>query len=424
MSGSCTRLGPCAVALAGIVALAGCAKLLGIEDTELAPAPDPLVCADVAVPAELGTLPLDTEAATDELTPSCGQAGAGDQTFAFTAPATDYYVFDTLGAPFDTVLALYDRCDGSELACNNNLGDRQQSELVRKLRVGEQALIAVEGYGGENGTGTLSVTRVTCPDADLSERALPAELSIAGFGDDAQSACGGAGFEDRAFHWVAPSDGVYAFRARGESFAPAISLIDGARCADPLLGCNGAERNERRAEVARFLRAGQELSLMLDGRDGAGRLEVEVVSRGATCPMTPLPAGLALPGQLTTSRTLAPSCAPVEFRGPFGGPIEMRDKVYTFVTPQASQACYMNCDVRVRGAGPMALYALEGNDCGGRELACVTSTFDTGQGAHTATLELLGSDRGPVAYNVVVATQYAEPGISYEIGTFCLEACP
>lgn len=411
---------------AALWALAGCAKLLGIEDTELAPEPepDPLLCADVVVPSELGSLPLDTETATDELAPSCGQPGAADQTFAFTAPATDYYVFDTFGARFDTVLALYDGCEGSELACSNNVGARRQSELVRKLRAGERALIAVEGHGGENGTGTLSVTRVTCPDADLGERVLPAELSTAGFGDDSQSACGGAGHEDRAYHWVAPEDGVFAFRARGNGFAPALSLSKGARCADPLVGCNGAERGPDLAEVARFLRAGQEVSVTVDGKDGSGVFSMEVVKRSASCPAAPLPAGLGLPAQQVGPRTLAPSCAAVELRGQFGGLFEMRDKVYGFTAPKAAQACLVSCEVRLRAAGPMALYVLEGADCGGRELACLTTTFDAGEGKHLATLELSGSDRSPTPYTVAVGSLYPDSGQTYEISSVCQESCP
>lgn len=412
-----------AVAVAAL-ALSGCAKLLGIEDTELAPEPDALVCAEVVVPGELGAVPLNTEAASDELNPSCGQAGAVDQTFAFTAPATDYYVFDTFGASFDTVLALYDGCAGTELACNNNVGARRQSELVRKLRVGERALIAVEGYDGENGTGTLSVARVTCPDADLTERTLPANLSTAGFGDDSQSACGGAGYEDRAYHWVAPEDGVFAFRARGNGFAPALSLAMGPRCADPLVGCNGAERGPNLSEVARFLRAGQEISLTADGKDGSGEFALEVVKRAGTCPAATLPAGLGLPAQQVGPLTLAPSCAAVELRGQFGGFFEMRDKVYAFTAPKASQACFMDCEVRLRAAGPMALYALEGADCSGRELACLTTTFDAGEGKHLVTLELDGTDRSPTPYTVAVGSLYPDSGQTYEISSFCAETCP
>ncbi len=423
MRGGCLRWPVCAVAL---WALAGCARLLGIEDTELMPEPepDPLVCADVVVPSELGAVALDTEAASDELAPSCGQAGAVDQTFAFTAPATDYYVFDTFDARFDTVLALYDRCEGTELACNNNIGALRQSELVRKLRVGEQALIAVEGYGGENGTGALKVSRVTCPDADLSERELPTELSTAGFGDDSQSTCGGAGYEDRAYHWVAPEEGVYAFRARGSGYAPAVSLSMGARCTDPSVGCNGAERGPDLAEVARFLRAGQEVSLTVDGADGGGVFSMDVVKRPGTCPAATLPAGLGLPAQQVGPRTLAPSCAAVERRGPFGGVFELQDKVYAFTAPKASPACFMSCEVMVRAEGPMALYALEGADCSGREVACLSTTFDAGAGKHQATLVLPGSDRAPTPYTVVAAALYPDSDLTYELSSFCLHSCP
>ena len=214
---------------------AGCGQLLGLEETSLAP-PDPLVCAEALVPSTLEPTPVNTEALADDYTPSCGAAGALDQAIGFTAPVTDYYVFDTFGSGFDTVLALYDQCGGAELACNNNAGMQPQSELVRKLREGERALAVVEGNAGDTGTGALRVSRVTCPDADLEDRTFPVSLNTASFGDDHGGACGGAGQEDRAYHWVAPRDGLYAFRVDSRTFTPTISVVSGPRCSDSQLG--------------------------------------------------------------------------------------------------------------------------------------------------------------------------------------------
>lgn len=120
------------------LALPGCSAILGIESTsESIPAdagvtPDaanPLACADTTIASGDDTAAVNTEVSSDDLVSSCGGDSTTEQTFAWTAPVTDYYQIDTFGSGFDTVLALYDRCDGSELSCNNNVGAMPQSEL-------------------------------------------------------------------------------------------------------------------------------------------------------------------------------------------------------------------------------------------------------------------------------------------------------
>ena len=412
------------LAIAGaVVCAAGCGKLLGIEDTSPAEEPvDPLICADLGISSALDPSPIDTETATDDFVTSCGDSGARDQAFAFTAPVTDYYVFDTFGAGFDTVLALYDGCSGNELACSNNVGAMPQSELVRKLDEGQKALVVVEGFAGDSGKGNLQVARVSCPDADLEAQSLPVELTTVSFGDDFQGACGGQGHEDRGYHWVAPRDGIYAFRVTSSSFTPAISLIDGPRCSDASLGCNAAAPGIGHAEVVRRLHAGQPVGITVDGTDGAGVFSIDITERAGTCPEGKLVANTGLAGEQFTDRILAPSCSPVEVSGMFGGRFDLPDKSYSFEVPSAGQDCFTGCDVSVTSSEPVTLYVLQGNDCSGTEMACKPSQLTGGQ--HTASLSLNGGPTGPTPYTIVVAEGLAGGQSTFDIQTQCFLACP
>lgn len=374
-----------------LIAMGGCAQLLGFDDVseqqsiadaasvDSTPAPDAdlrFACTSSELSPELGTTTINTESQNNELTLSCGAGEAGDLQFAWQAPITDYYVFDTQGSSFDTVIALFDQCDGTELACNNNSGEDSSSKLVRKFERDEEIVVAVDGNLGDQGAGQLNVTRVSCPDADLEGQPLPAELSTVGFGDEFSNSCGGATFEDRAYHWVAPSDGLFAFEATAAGFSPIISVLGGPECSDTELGCGKAQSAGRHAEVARRLQEGEQISLYLDGVDGAGAVTLDVIDRsGLACPDETLPLGDSRVGTYT-ARTMSPSCGFPEFSGPFGETVSQGDRSYGFELGAIGEGCNGGCTVQIESAGAFAVSLLDQSDCGGHELACEFATFD------------------------------------------------
>jgi hypothetical protein len=403
----------------------GCTQILGIEDTSVAtPTIDPLVCAGSTVPSELTATPINTEASVDSYSPSCGAAGSLDQEIGFTAPVTDYYVFDTFGSRFDTVLALYDQCGGSELACNNNAGGVPQSELVRKLEAGQKALVVVEGNAADTGTGSLQVSRVTCPDADLEGRDFPVELSTASFGDDFKGACGGTGIEDRAYHWVAPKDGLFAFRVDSTTFTPAISLLSGPRCKDSSLGCNAAAAGIGHSEVVRRLKKGQPVTLQVDGVDRAGTFNVNVSERVTTCPSAPI-TNLGITAGKLAQRTLAPSCGAVEVPGGVAGArYELRDKTYSYTVPPAGVGCSFSCTFDLNAAEPLYMYVLQGDDCGGPELSCKKSAL-VGGGVYKTSVSVGSKETVASPYTIVVADVFGQDGLdpSFDIKVSCAGIC-
>jgi hypothetical protein len=98
---------------------------------------------------------------------SCGGGGnaAPDVAFSFKAPQAGFYVFDTAGSLFDTVLYVRAEvtgggCGGEEQACND---DREPG--VRTSQVGlllsesDGVVIVVDGFGTQGGSFVLNIRR-------------------------------------------------------------------------------------------------------------------------------------------------------------------------------------------------------------------------------------------------------------------------
>jgi hypothetical protein len=412
-------------------ATAGCGQILGIDD------PTSAVIIDAALDAApdftcstgplVDTAAIDTTAAGDGFTLSCSDTGSTDVALTFSAPATDYYLFSTAGSSFDTALALYDQCGGTELACNQNLSaSSSQSELVRKIERGRDVLVVVDGFAGSRGAATVTASAVTCPNQDLEGRTFPLALNIAGTGNDIAAACAASPGttpvptpgEDAAFHWVAPSAGLWAFRASAQFFQPVIAVHRGPRCVDKQLGCNTGYN----AEVVRNLAAGEQVSVVVDS-DSATQAnpgyDLTIEARTGTCPEAELAAGFQ-PATVTATfseRTLAPSCGYTQLIDRGGGLHEMGDITYSLMTPINPNSRAVSCSVTGTSTQPFVLYALEGTVCGGAETDCNASRPDATTG-NEATIFLSGKPDASIPYTVVVAGGSITPA-PVELTTQC-----
>ena len=441
---------PSAHVLVSVLAIAtitvgGCAQILGFDDVQPAAGQDGstarfdasalppdanvvphFACTSQQFIPEVGTALLNTEIESDDETLSCGTASATEALFSWRAPATDYYVFDTIGSEFDTVIALKNECDGAELACNNNLStDATASELVQKIMLGRNLIVAVEGFAGDQGSGQLNIARVACPDSDLEDQVFPVTLSTSGAGDDNSTSCGGAGQSDRAFHWVVPSDGLYAFKVVAAGYRAVISVLDGPRCKDTELGCSKSSLLGARAEVVRRLVAGQQVSLYVDGVDGAGAFEIDVSERVATCPEDSIDTSMLFVqggsiGPLSgtySARTLAPSCGFPEISDGIAAIQELRDMTYQLDIPGPGAGCSADCTVTVSSPGTITAYLLDENDCSGREIDCKNSSFG---GDVTLNVSSANNDAG--TYTLVVS-EAALDSPDYSIQIDCMQIC-
>ena len=126
---------------------------------------DPFDCEDT----DLGSMLPHTEegnnmGAGDDFVASCAISGANDEDvlYQWTAPADGVYVFDTIGSSLDTILTLLSACDGTEIACNDDLnGDVFQSAITLSMMEGESVLISVDGW---NATGDFQLNIYEQPD--------------------------------------------------------------------------------------------------------------------------------------------------------------------------------------------------------------------------------------------------------------------
>jgi hypothetical protein len=84
------------------------------------------------------------------------------------APQSDQTAIISLcGSAFDTTLAVFDACEGVELACNNDYC-ALQSEITIDLTAGQTYLIRVAGYDGQIGDYTLTIVETARDDLNVS----------------------------------------------------------------------------------------------------------------------------------------------------------------------------------------------------------------------------------------------------------------
>ena len=92
----------------------------GLDDTTGEP---PLECVDGVLEPGLGAglVEVMTAPAGDDFAGSCGGMGSPDVAYEWEVPFDGFFVLDTQGSDFDTLLYLRDDCEGNELACSDNV---------------------------------------------------------------------------------------------------------------------------------------------------------------------------------------------------------------------------------------------------------------------------------------------------------------
>lgn len=306
---------------------------------------------------------VDTSSASDALQGSCGGTGSPDRIVDWRVPQTDFWVLDTKGSAFDTVLyANGDQCTGDELACNNNLSSLSSaSEIVARFEAGQHVAVVIDGNAGSKGAAVLNAARVSCPNVDLDESALPSTFVDEG-GDQTES-----------FRFTAPANGFYSFRAQTGTEVT-LDLLSGPRCGGDLIGANTGS-GLYGAEVIRTLSAGQVVTLTVlpaDATASSFTLDITQPS-GLMCPTEDLfdhlNADEALPAD--APHLLTASCAP---------PAEADQTVAGF----GAVAFHVNVDIQgttqygisVKSGFQSAVYMLKG-DCGGTEYSCTVGSYNS-----------------------------------------------
>ncbi len=247
----------------------------------------------------------------DDYGPVCTDSSGPDVAFAFTPTTSGIYRFDTQGTPFDTVLTVFDDCDGDSLGCNDDVvgGGATTSELTLELRADETVIIVVDTPAStELGDGevTLGVRRSvpeTCDDGidnDLDELADcydrdcaadayccpakpthgPGRYPSSGlglpdvYGPASCALPGDVSGSEVTYAFTAPNTAEYRFSA-DRSTSSTLSLLD---------GCGG---NELACTTSLFpltfpMTAGQTVLVVVDGANGSDVVfaELDIVEVG------------------------------------------------------------------------------------------------------------------------------------------------
>jgi hypothetical protein len=115
-----------------------------------------------ATPVSLGTYSGDTRDASNDGQAQCGSSlYSPDVWFQFSPVATGYYVVDTIGSTFDTVLSVHSSCPGTmsnELTCNDDAHGLQSITRFHGTE-GEDYLIRVSGVHDATGEYQLTISR-------------------------------------------------------------------------------------------------------------------------------------------------------------------------------------------------------------------------------------------------------------------------
>src|SRR5205809_1642538 len=253
------------------------------------------------VPAQGGTFSGTTSGAS-ALAGSCGNSGGSpEQVFRWTPTVSGTATIQTCGAgtTFDTVLYLRSGvcASGPEVAagcnddgCANASGLNRASRITPTVTAGQTYFIVVDGYGGAQGTFSLTVIPPGDPAATLpgggacsSPTLIPAPGGTFSGTTSGTSAlagsCGNSGTSpERVYQWTPAVSGTATIQTcgAGTSFDTVLYLRGGA-CAsgrEVAAGCNddtcaNASGLFRASRITPTVTAGQTYFIVVDGYAGA-----------------------------------------------------------------------------------------------------------------------------------------------------------
>ena len=261
---------PCDTCPAGAPYCAGCNASMMCEDI-----PGGTTCIQGTI--TLGTpITGDTTTAMGGMTffdPSCGGGSdANDDLYVFTAAADGFYVFDTFGSAYDTVVSVHlgAGCDGAdEIACNDDAGGTSQSQVSVPLSAGERVTVNVNGFGTDSGAYTLNSAMLTdtCPSAADLGTATGADVSMgmnAGADDVRDTSCQSNTGGEVYLQWTAPAAGDYTFDTSGSDYDTVLAILDGCDIGATELACDDDGGTGLTSSATLTLAADQTVIIQID----------------------------------------------------------------------------------------------------------------------------------------------------------------
>ena len=216
----------------------------------------------------------------------------------WTAPFSGRAQIDTIGSDFDTVLAVYSGASLASLnteAMDDDSGGAGTSRAVFTATAGTVYRIAVDGYGGAEGTVTLhvNVSNIAPGNDDFANRATLTGTSFSTNAANVNASAeanepnhaGRTATKSLWWKWTAPADGRVTIRTAGSSIDTVLAVYTGASLATlSVVAANDDARDTSTSAVTFSAVAGTTYQIAVDGYNGAtgdlvltGALEASVL---------------------------------------------------------------------------------------------------------------------------------------------------
>ncbi len=341
------------------------------------------LCTAAQVVTEGSSTPGDNTGASGADITSCTFGDTLDVWFSFTPAAAGIYQIDTLGSALDTSVSVFDVCDGTELACNDDSGSLQSAVQVT-LSAGVTVYIRVAGYAGGSGPFTLNVSNTITPmgndDCSGAVAVSPGSATpgnnLSASGSDITS-CAGGDTQDVWYVLTTTTAGLYQIDTLGSAMDTSLAVYDA--CGGTELACND-DSGGLQSSVSVSLGAAVQTYIRVAGYGGAtGTFTLNVsnpiqpsVNDECTSAIAVTPGSSTSGDNLGASGTDVSSCT-------FG---DTQDVWYVLTTTGAG--LYQIDTFGSTLDTSLAVY----DACGGTELAC---NDQSGGGAQSSVVASLGA---------------------------------
>jgi hypothetical protein len=179
---------------------------------------------------------------TDES--SCAYDDNNDVWYSYMPDSSGLATISLRGSSFNTTLAIYDQCGGTELACNDDPAQYgYQPKLNIVMTAGEVYMIRVAGSDGQTGDYALvvngpgqSLTNDECQDAHVVYDGEIYVGSTVGVTGTDESSCGAIDTFDVWHYYTPASNGMATISLCGSSFDTTLAIFD--QCGGTELACN------------------------------------------------------------------------------------------------------------------------------------------------------------------------------------------
>ena len=251
---------------------------------------------------DVTNLPFNTTSATQDGPHHCMYSP--NIWYCYTASCTGEATVSLAGSSFDTMLAVWEGCEGADLVyedmieCNDDFGGTSQSKIIFDAIAGNLYMIEVGGYDLETGQGLLSIScegvtppptsKDNCSNAKAIGNVNNLAFDTTGATFDGPGLCMTG---PNIWHcYTATCTGNVTVSLTGSSFDTMLAVYDGCECyptLDDLIECNDDAGGGYQSAVTFAATAGNQYLIEVGGygsEKGEGLLTV-------SC------AGVVLPGK-------------------------------------------------------------------------------------------------------------------------------